>query len=210
MKNNWLIDGRINWLMGRWFDGLLDWLIDWLIDRLIDWLNDWLIDWLINCLIDWLSDSWIDGLIDWWTDGLMDWWIDGLIGGLIDWGRHPEATQEASKSQECTQEAPRRHPGGTQETPKRHPGAPEASGGIFLINHHHSHAKCKNFPGLIISPCVFDSEVTKHCKLLCKMLTRSANVAIYCSRALYQHRKNPYSQKLFGEYICTWNVASNI
>ena len=128
-------------------------------------------------------------------------------GGIQEPRMHPGSTQKVSRKHPGgTQEAPRRHPGGTQEAPRRHPGGPRrhpgaqgASEGIFLINHHHSHAKCKNFPGLIISLCVFDSEVTKHRKLLCKMLTRSDDVAADRSRALYQHRKNPYSQKLFGE-----------
>ena len=71
-----------------------------------------------------------------------------------------------------------------QEAPRRHPGAQGASEGIFLINHHHSHAKRKKLHRLVISLCVFDSEVTKHCKLLCKMLTRSDDAARYRSRTL--------------------------
>ena len=91
------------------------------------------------------------------------------------------------------QEAPRKHPGSTQEAPRRHPGAQGASEGIFLINRHHYHTKCKKFPRMVILPCVFDGEVTNHCKLQGKMLARSDDAAPDRSRALYQHRKNPYS-----------------
>ena len=133
-------------------------------------------------------------------------------GGIQEPRKHSRSTQKVSRN---TQEAPRKHPRGTQEAPRKHPGGPRrhpgaqgASEGIFLINHHHSHAKCKKFPGLVILLCVFDSEVTKHCKLLCKMLTRSANVATERSRALYQHRKNPYSQKLFGEYFIKFGFGA--
>ena len=54
-----------------------------------------------------------------------------------------------------------------QKAPKRHPE------GIFLMNHHHSQTKCKNFPGLIISRCVFEGPSRIHCYLLSRMLTRS-------------------------------------
>ena len=40
--------------------------------------------------------------------------------------------------------------GGNQEAPRRHPGAQGAPEGIFLINHHHSHTKCKKCPRFVI------------------------------------------------------------
>ncbi len=41
--------------------------------------------------------------------------------------------------------------------------------------------------------------VTKYCKLQYKMLPGSADGLANLARALYQHRKNPYMQSLFGE-----------
>ena len=73
--------------------------------------------------------------------------------------------------------------------------------GIFLMNHHHSPTKCKNFPSLIIWRDVFEGPSRIHWYLLSKMLTRSGNAAGDAARPLYQHRKNPYSWRLFGEKV---------
>ena len=89
------------------------------------------------------------------------------------------------------------HPEGTQEAPRRHPGAQGAPEGIFLINHHHSHAVCNNLPKLIILRCVFEGPSRIRWYLQGKMrepsLNAVVNVATDRSRPLYQHRKNPYS-----------------
>ena len=105
------------------------------------------------------------------------------------------------KRHSCTrQEAPRKHPGGTQEAPpRRHPGAEGASRGIWLINRHHYWTKCKKHTQLMILLCVFEGPTRIRCYLQGKMRRRSDNVAPDSSRPLYQHRKNPYSWRLFGE-----------
>ena len=58
-----------------------------------------------------------------------------------------------------------------------HPRAQAAAEGIFLINHHHSHAKCKKFPILKILLCVFEGPSQIHWYLQLKMLTRSCRRA---------------------------------
>ena len=121
----------------------------------------------------------------------LDFWKNQFLTKIRS-RRHPRGTQEACRGTQ-------RHPGGTQEAPRRHPGAQGAPEGIFLINRHHSHAKDNNLPKLVILRCVFEGPSRIRWYLQGKMRERSLDVATDRSRALYQHRKNPYSQKLFGE-----------
>ena len=108
--------------------------------------------------------------------------------------RHSCIRQEAPRKHPGgIQKAPRKHPRGTQEAPRRHPGAQGASEGIFLINRHHYCTKCKKHTKLMILLCVFEGPTQIHCKLQGKMRETFDDVAPDRSRALYQHRKNPYS-----------------
>ena len=104
-----------------------------------------------------------------------------------EWPRLPaEATPDTSqvRGEPRAKDAPRKHPKGTQEAPRRHPGAQGASEGISLINHHHSHAKCKKLPRLNILPCVFEGPSRIHWYLLQKCELTAVNVAEQASRPL--------------------------
>ena len=103
-------------------------------------------------------------------------------------------------------EASGRHLGGIWEASGRHLGGIWGFWGIWGIWKH-----LEQFVGRRLQPTAKSSRkcqfhevflrvgVTKHCKLQGKMLAGSANGFRQTSRALYQHRKNPYSYKLFGE-----------
>ena len=95
------------------------------------------------------------------------------------------STQKCKKSKSrslCRAAYPRHitEEGGT----RRHPGAQGASEGISLINRHHSHAKCKNFPRLIILLCVFEGPSRIHLYLLQKWGTTAVTAAGHPSRPL--------------------------
>ena len=65
-------------------------------------------------------------------------WAENSKNEVKHSGANKSSTSELWVSEWTSQKAPRRHPEG-----------------IFLMNHHHSRTKCKNFPGLIILLCVF-------------------------------------------------------
>ena len=63
-----------------------------------------------------------------------------------------------------------------------------------------SQLECKSSLKMLILLCVFEGPSQIHWYLQAKLLPHSVDVAGYTSRPLYQHRKNPYSWRLFGEY----------
>ena len=97
----------------------------------------------------------------------------------------------------------RKHPGGTQEAPRKAPrgtqGTPEAPGGLGGNNWYHSQLECKSSLKMLILPCVFEGPSQIHCYLQWNLLRHSVDVPGNPPRPLIQHRKNPYSWRLFGE-----------
>ena len=87
-------------------------------------------------------------------------WRRNHGGGIMEdesWRRHLGGIWEASvRHLGSIWEASGRHLGGIWEAGVAMGGS-RASEGIWLINRHHSHAKCKKFPKLMILLCVFDS-----------------------------------------------------
>ena len=98
--------------------------------------------------------------------------------------------------------AVRRHPGGTQEAPRGTQGTQEAPGGLGGNNWYTSQLECKSSINLSTLRCVFEGPSRIHWYLQAKRGTHSDDVRGDRSRPLYQHRKNPYSWRLFGEWNC--------
>ena len=95
---------------------------------------------------------------------------------------------------------PRRHPGGTQEAPRRHPGTQKAPRGLGCRKWATSQLEYKSYIKLLILLCVFEGPSRIHSYLQPKWNVNAIDAAMHTSRPLYQHRKNPYSWRLFGEY----------
>ena len=120
----------------------------------------------------------------------------GEVGRAVR--RHPGGTQEA----------PRRLPGCTQEAPRRHQGTQKAPGGLGGRKWATSELECKSSINLLILLCVFEGPSRIHSYLQTKRGTHSDDVRGDRSRPLYQHRKNPYSWRLFGEFHITFAQRS--
>ena len=74
-----------------------------------------------------------------------------------------------------------------------------------------SQLECKSSIKMLILLCVFEGPSQIHYYLHPKLLAHSVNAAQDASMPLYQHRKNPYSWRLFGELLCcVWATHASL